>query len=126
MASGYVTSDGKDLDSRYLGINAKAKSASTADSAGRVTGSLRVLPNGNPITVQKSVPAKGTASYSVTTDSFVQRTDAYSQISTRVNNFELSNGEGVFAAKGTTVSWSNSHSSSITGWLLISPVVAKS
>lgn len=27
MASGYIPSDGKDLDSRYLGINAKAKSA---------------------------------------------------------------------------------------------------
>ena len=27
MANGYITSDGKDLDERYLGINAKAKSA---------------------------------------------------------------------------------------------------
>lgn len=33
MASGYQTSDGVDLDSRYLGINAKAKSAATADTA---------------------------------------------------------------------------------------------
>lgn len=32
MASNYVTSDGKDLDSRYLGISAKAASAKTADS----------------------------------------------------------------------------------------------
>lgn len=32
MASKYVTDDGLDLDSRYLGINAKAKSAETADS----------------------------------------------------------------------------------------------
>lgn len=37
MASGYVTSDGKDLDSRYLGINAKAASASKADSATNAT-----------------------------------------------------------------------------------------
>lgn len=34
MASSIVTADGKDLDSRYLGINAKAKSATTADTAG--------------------------------------------------------------------------------------------
>ena len=33
MASNYMTSDGVDLDSRYLGINAKAKSAATADTA---------------------------------------------------------------------------------------------
>lgn len=33
MASNYMTSDGVDLDSRYLGINAKAKSASAADNA---------------------------------------------------------------------------------------------
>lgn len=32
MASKYVTDDGLDLDSRYLGINAKAKSAESADS----------------------------------------------------------------------------------------------
>lgn len=32
MASGFVTNDGKDLDSRYLGINAKAASAKTADN----------------------------------------------------------------------------------------------
>ena len=37
MASGYLTSDGKDLDARYLGINAKAKSASTADTATTAT-----------------------------------------------------------------------------------------
>ena len=37
MASGYMTSDGKDLDARYLGINAKAASAKTVDS---VSGSL--------------------------------------------------------------------------------------
>lgn len=33
MASGYITSDGKDLDQRYLGIDAKAKSAEIADVA---------------------------------------------------------------------------------------------
>lgn len=38
MASGYVTSDGKDLDSRYLGIKAKAASASKADTATTASG----------------------------------------------------------------------------------------
>ena len=37
MASNYMTSDGVDLDSRYLGINAKAKSAATADTATTAT-----------------------------------------------------------------------------------------
>ena len=37
MASGYVTSDGKDLDSRYLAIGGKAASAGYADSAGNAT-----------------------------------------------------------------------------------------
>ena len=34
MASGFQTSDGNDLDNRYLGINAKAASAGYADSCG--------------------------------------------------------------------------------------------
>lgn len=31
MASSYITSDGKDLDERYLGIDAKAKSAASVN-----------------------------------------------------------------------------------------------
>lgn len=38
MASGYITSDGKDLDQRYLGIDAKAKSAEVADVATEAQG----------------------------------------------------------------------------------------
>ena len=34
MASGYITSDGKDLDERYLGIDAEAKSAAAVDWSG--------------------------------------------------------------------------------------------
>lgn len=55
MASGFVTNDGKDLDSRYLGINAKAASASKADSATtattatNVTNKGRVVRNGSAI-----------------------------------------------------------------------------
>ena len=37
MASGYLTSDGKDLDSRYLAIDGKAASASKADTATTAT-----------------------------------------------------------------------------------------
>ena len=37
MASNYITSDGKDLDSRYLAIGGKAASAGYADSAGSAT-----------------------------------------------------------------------------------------
>ena len=36
MATNIVTSDGKDLDSRYLGISAKAASATVADSANSI------------------------------------------------------------------------------------------
>lgn len=51
MASGYVTSDGKDLDARYLGINAKAKSATTADSVawGSVTGKPSIFTSANAL-----------------------------------------------------------------------------
>lgn len=44
MASGYVTSDGKDLDQRYLGIDAKAKSAETADVAQKVNSLIGATP----------------------------------------------------------------------------------
>lgn len=37
MGSKFFTSDGKDLDSRYLGINDKAKSAANADNANYAT-----------------------------------------------------------------------------------------
>lgn len=52
MATNIVTSDGKDLDSRYLGINAKAASAGYADSAGsatNVTNKGSIVRNGNPV-----------------------------------------------------------------------------
>lgn len=54
MATNIVTSDGKDLDSRYLGINAKAASARYADSAGsatNVTNKGSIVRNGNPVFV---------------------------------------------------------------------------
>lgn len=52
MASGYITSDGKDLDERYLGIDAKAKSAEVADMAARVEN----LVGATPILSKAQVP----------------------------------------------------------------------
>ena len=128
MASGYVTSDGKDLDSRYLGISAKAASAKTADSAGTLTGALRVLPNGKNIMVAKSVAAQKTASYSITTDALVQRTDQFGSASIVVNGNTLGSGEICFASKGTSATFKNNYTNSntISIELLVCPVIAKS
>ena len=54
MASGYVTSDGKDLDERYLGITDKAKSAEIADSAVQITSALNLIRTSTPIAVSIS------------------------------------------------------------------------
>lgn len=54
MATNIVTSDGKDLDSRYLAIGGKAVSAGYADSAGsatNVTNKGSIVRNGNPVFV---------------------------------------------------------------------------
>lgn len=54
MASGYITSNGKDLDERYLGIDGKAKSAETADVAQTTEKVVTLNGNTPPIsTVQK-------------------------------------------------------------------------
>ena len=66
MASGYVTSDGKDLDSRYLGINAKAASAKVADSATNVT-NKGAAKRGSPIFFSASL----TAPYTVAANGIV-------------------------------------------------------
>ena len=75
MASGYVTSDGKDLDSRYLGISAKSTSASKADTATTATtantatglsGNFAIVPLGSQVTFtlkeggSYTIPANGT------------------------------------------------------------------
>lgn len=61
MASNIITSDGKDLDSRYLGIGAKAASATRADSAARadVAGSASV----SPVNIGHSIRKEGRTSY---------------------------------------------------------------
>lgn len=64
MASGYITSDGKDLDQRYLGIDAKAKSAETADvatTATQLSTVLRVVACGDPI----NISLKNGATYTI-------------------------------------------------------------
>lgn len=48
MASGYVTSDGKDLDSRYLAIGGKATSAAKADTATTATSVAWSAVSGKP------------------------------------------------------------------------------
>lgn len=75
MASGYITSDGKDLDSRYLGIKDKAASASKADTATTATtastatglsGNFAIVPLGSQVTFtlkqggSYTIPANGT------------------------------------------------------------------
>ena len=79
MASGYVTSDGKDLDQRYLAIGGKAASASVADRlssavsvrrAGNVVYATVSLPKNmssvNPITVRYTCPCSGVIGISMT------------------------------------------------------------
>lgn len=53
MASGYVTSDGKDLDQRYLAIGDKAESAKVAD---RVSSSIAIRRAGNVVYATVSLP----------------------------------------------------------------------
>ena len=66
MASGYITSDGKDLDARYLGINSKAASAKIADTATTATTagklSQRAVAYRNGNVIEATVPSytKGT------------------------------------------------------------------
>lgn len=54
MASKYVTDDGLDLDSRYLGINAKAKSAETADLANGITNLSKISVSSSTLVIISS------------------------------------------------------------------------
>lgn len=81
MASKYVTDDGLDLDSRYLGINAKAKSAETADSVNwdGVTGVPTGIESAPP--VLGTLKFTSTASYSPTSDVMIYGTVSVSESS---------------------------------------------
>ena len=79
MASGYVTSDGKDLDSRYLGITAKAASAETADSvSGSSVSKVAGIAEANSVSINVSNKNAGgttsTATYTVPKRGLVQIT----------------------------------------------------
>ena len=77
--SGFVTDDGKDLDERYLGINAKAKSAESADSVdvefvvANVTVSEsswvsidKTISGGDTVTTTYEVPQTGFSQFTIT------------------------------------------------------------
>lgn len=76
MASKYVTDDGLDLDSRYLGINAKAKSAETADFASTV----------NSEAVVGNVGVQGEKYISATTNPYVVAADSYATVGMSYRN----------------------------------------
>ena len=73
--SNFVTDDGKDLDERYLGINAKAKSAETADSVdGTSVSSVVTVAEATQLAIESTgggshtytVPERGILSLTVT------------------------------------------------------------
>lgn len=73
MASKYVTDDGLDLDSRYLGINDKAKSAETAD---KVTGLIYSEITGSPTGIKCEPPSvNGSLDFSYSAKSYVATSD---------------------------------------------------
>lgn len=72
MASKYVTDDGLDLDSRYLGINAKAKSAETAD---KVSDLVYSEITGAPTGIKCEVPIFGSLDFHNTAQTYVATTD---------------------------------------------------
>lgn len=85
MASGFVTNDGKDLDSRYLGINAKAASAKTADTATKAT-----------------TATTATTATNVTNKGAVSRTGSLVHISIKANGSYSCPAAGVVAMNGAT------------------------
>lgn len=76
MASGYQTSDGIDLDSRYLGINAKAVSAKIADSVnGSNVSKVVGIAEANSVNINVSNKAgTATATYTITKRGLTQIT----------------------------------------------------
>lgn len=95
MASGYVTSDGKDLDSRYLGINSKAASAKVADSANSISGSAVYNKLGVTGGARVNVNSKSTGttgksvSYTTTADGYASLTCAITGYGSNVNGWGL-------------------------------------
>ncbi len=95
MASGYVTADGKDLDSRYLGINSKAASAKVADSANSISGSAvynKIGVTGSArVAVNKASTRTSATSISYTTsaDGYVTLVCAITGYGSNINGWKL-------------------------------------
>lgn len=115
MASGYVTSDGKDLDSRYLAIGGKAASASTADTATKANSVAWSAVSGKPSipsnVVRNGAVIKGTVrsndTYSVPRNGFCFADSGYvrlngSSVATD-SAFELSDGHIFFVQSGEKI-----------------------
>lgn len=115
MASGYVTSDGKDLDSRYLGINAKAASAKTADN---VTNKGTLLRNGSVI----KVSLKSGGSYSVTKTGLCTADDDSTGTTKGIMVNNAYAGKTVFVQSGDTIRIPASTGTSYTDDLIIIPI----
>lgn len=115
MASGYVTSDGKDLDARYLGINAKASSAKTADTATTATTATNVSKTvkrvGDFVTVQYTLNKGEKRSYSMPFSGLCHASGVVSRTSASCNKMGLSspvflnNGEVITISAAPVGSW---------------------
>ena len=102
MASGYVTSDGKDLDARYLGINAKANSAKTADTATTATNVSKTVKRvGDFVTVPYTLNKGQKQDYSMPFSGLCYASGVASRISASCNNMGLSS--PVFLNKGEVI-----------------------
>ena len=115
MTSGFVTNDGKDLDSRYLGINAKAVSAKTADN---VTNKGSLLRNGSVI----RFTIKSNGSYTATKAGICTSWDEGSGTSrgVKVNNNYA--GKAVFVQSGDTITVPFVNGTSYTEDLILIPI----
>lgn len=136
MASGYVTSDGKDLDQRYLAINGKAASATNSDwaanaghanTAGGLSSPIAVKRTGN--TVYASVYVSGVNSYRfpcsgvarvVSTSRITVNFCGIQKIPTNVSSY--SNVHCFFANTGDTVSFNNEGDSGYDVFISTTPV----
>lgn len=111
MASNYVTSDGKDLDSRYLGINAKAASASKADTATTATTATNVTNKGRVVRNGSVIKANingniDTTYWTATSDGVVFSDQGYISVnkplhSAGVQIAWLNKGDKLYAAYGS-------------------------
>lgn len=110
MASGYVTSDGKDLDARYLGINAKASSAKTADTATTATTATNVSKTvkrvGDFVTVSYTLKRGDKRSYSMPFSGLCHAPGGAGRIGASCNNFSL--GSPAFLNYGEVITISTS------------------